>query len=141
MKETLKNQKGNDTMEKKITKRAMFTGVINFINSGEFGVENLTSEKAVEMLRHELELLERKNSSERKPTAQQIANDAIKIAILDCMEENRLYTVTEILKAVPECNEMSNQKVSSLMRQLKEENIVEKVVDKRKTYYQLAERV
>jgi hypothetical protein len=87
---------------------------------------------------HELELLEKKNSSEKKPTAQQTANEGIKTAILEGMKPNRLYTITEIQKEIPECAELSNQRVSALIRQMVGNEIV-RTEDKRKAYFSLAE--
>lgn len=124
-------------MEKKITKREMFRGVINFINSGEFGVEGLDDVKAIEMLNHEIELLERKNASDKKPTAQQTVNNDIKDAIFDGMEDDRCYTVTEIIKEIPECRELTNQRVSALLRQMKIDGLVEKIEDKRKSLFRV----
>lgn len=95
------------------------------------------AEKA--FVEHELELLAKKNASEKKPTAQQTANEGIKTAILDGMTSGRLYTVTEIQKEIPECAELSNQKVSALIRQLKDTGLVVKTEDKRKSYFSLAE--
>ena len=63
----------------------------------------------------------------------------IKDAIVEGMVKNRLYTVTEIIKEVAECNELTNQRVSALLRQLKDEGKVVKTIDKRKSYFQLAE--
>ena len=92
-----------------------------------------------EFIAHEVELLNKKNSAEKKPTAQQTANEGIKTAILDGMTAGRLYTVTEIQKEIPECAELSNQKVSALIRQLKDAGLVVKTEDKRKSYFSLAE--
>ena len=94
--------------------------------------------KLVEFINHEIELLEKKNSSEKKPTAQQTANDGIKTAILDGMEEGKMYTITEIIKAIPECADLTNQRVSALMRQLIEAKLITRVEDKRKAYFTLA---
>ena len=92
-----------------------------------------------EFVKHEMELLAKKNSAEKKPTAQQTANEGIKTAILDGMTSGRFYTVTEIQKEIPECAELSNQKVSALIRQLKDAGLVVKTEDKRKSYFSLAE--
>ena len=89
-------------------------------------------------MEHELELLAKKNSTDRKPTAQQTANEAIKSAILEGMTSGRFYTVTEIQKEIPECNELSNQRVSALLRQMVGNEIV-RTEDKRKAYFSLAE--
>lgn len=85
------------------------------------------------------EQFEKKNSAEKKPTAQQVANDAIKSAILAEMEDNRLYTITEMIKVLPSCADLTNQKVSALVRSLVEDkHSIEKIVDKRKSYFRKA---
>ena len=86
---------------------------------------------------HELELLARKNSADKKPTAQQVANENIKQAILDGMERDRLYTVTEVIKAIPACSDLTNQRVSAILRGMIGDTI-ERVEDKRKAYFRLA---
>ena len=89
-----------------------------------------------EFIAHELELLAKKNTSEKKPTAVQIANEALKQTIMDVLNGNGgLMTVTDIQKSCEELSELSNQKVTALIRQLKEDGKVEKVEDKRKSYF------
>ena len=97
------------------------------------------SEAEIAFVEHELELLAKNNSGEKKPTAQQVENDNIKTAIAEGMTPNRLYTVTELIKEIPECAELTNQRVSALLRQMKDDGIVTKTVDKRKSYFQIAE--
>ena len=113
---------------KKMTKAQMFAQIkANYpLNADE-----------VAFIDHELELLSKKNSAEKKPTAQQTANEGIKVAIVEGMEQNRLYTVTEIIKSVPECAEMTNQRVSALLRQLVDSGAVKRTEDKRKAYFSL----
>ena len=91
-----------------------------------------------EFVAHEMELLSKKNSAEKKPTAQQTANAGIQTAILESMEVNRLYTITEIIKSVPECADLTNQRVSALVRQLVDAGKVIRTEDKRKAYFSLA---
>ena len=93
------------------------------------------TEDEVKFIDHEIELLTKKNSAEKKPTAQQTANEGIKTAIVEGMEPNRLYTVTEIIKSIPECADMTNQRVSALLRQLVEGGKVKRTEDKRKAYF------
>jgi hypothetical protein len=114
---------------KKMTKRDYFNAILSKYP--------LTADEKV-FVEHELELLEKKNSSEKKPTAQQTANEGIKTAILEGMKPNRLYTITEIQKEIPECAELSNQRVSALIRQMVGNEIV-RTEDKRKAYFSLAE--
>ena len=89
-----------------------------------------------EFIEHELELLAKKNTSEKKPTAVQVANEGLKETIMDVLNENGgLMTVTDIQKSCEELAELSNQKVSALIRQLKDDGKIEKVEDKRKSYF------
>ena len=114
---------------KKLTKRDHFNAILNNYP--------LTDEHR-EFVKHELELLAKKNSADKKPTAAQVANESIKQAILDGMEDNRLYTVTEIQKEIPACADLSNQRVSALLRQLKDDALVVRTEDKRKAYFSKA---
>ena len=91
----------------------------------------------VEFIDHEVELLNKKNTSEKKPTANQIANEAVKAEILCAMEFDKLYTCTDIIKEVEVCNGLNVQKVSPLMNQLVEAGKLEKLTEKRKTYFKL----
>ena len=113
---------------KKMTKAQMFKQILDTYPLTE-------AEK--EFVKHEMELLAKKNSAEKKPTAQQTANEGIKTAIVEGMERNRLYTVTEIIKEIPACAEMTNQRVSALLRQLVEGGAVKRTEDKRKAYFSL----
>ena len=91
----------------------------------------------VEFIDHEAELLSKKTSAEKKPTAQQVANAGIATAIIEGMEPNRLYTVTEVIKSIPACADLTNQRVSALLRQLVEAGKVKRTEDKRKAYFSL----
>ena len=84
---------------------------------------------------HELELLAKKNSAEKKPTAVQVANDGIKDAIYEGMTEGTLYTITDLIKSVDACAELTNQRVSALVRQMIADGKVERIEEKRKAYF------
>jgi DNA-binding transcriptional regulator GbsR (MarR family) len=116
---------------KKITKRDRFNTLLNM-------TEVKADPDMVAFIEHELELLAKKNSADKKPTAQQTANEAIKSAIVEAMEPNHLYTVTELQKSVAECADLSNQRVSALLRQLKDDGVIVRTEDKRKAYFSLA---
>ena len=90
----------------------------------------------VEFIDHELELLAKKNSAEKKPTAQQTANAGIAEAIVAHMqaEPNRLFSITELIKEVPACADLTNQRVSAIVRGLIGSS-VERIEEKRKAYF------
>lgn len=112
---------------KKMTKAQMFAQIkANYA---------LTADE-VAFIDHELELLAKKNSAEKKPTAQQTANKGIADAIVAVMsaEPERLFTITDLIKSVPECAELTNQRVSAIVRNLLGVS-VERVEEKRKAYF------
>lgn len=112
---------------KKMTKREMFEQIKNSYN--------LTPAE-VAFIDHELELLAKKNSAEKKPTAQQVANEGLKSTIIKVLTDNGgLMTVTDVQKSCEELSALSNQRVSALLRQLKDDGKVERVEDKRKAYF------
>ena len=78
-------------------------------------------------------------SKSNKPTAKQKANEEIKEKLMEILfaEPTRLFTISEICKAYTD-EELSNQKVSSLIRQLVAEDKVKRTEDKRKAYFSIA---
>ena len=93
----------------------------------------LTDEEKA-FIEHELELLAKKNSAEKKPTAQQVANAGVADAIYEGMVEGTLYTITDLIKTVPECADLTNQRVSAIVRGMIGTK-VERVEEKRKAYF------
>ena len=92
-----------------------------------------------EFIAHEMELLSKKNSAEKKPTAQQVANVGIQTAILNGMEVGKAYTITDLIKSVSECADLTNQRVSALVRQMVDGGSVERFEEKRKAYFRKVE--
>ena len=78
---------------------------------------------------------EKKNGVGKKPTANQVANDGLRSAILAEMENGVYYTITDMMKKLPSCAELSNQKISALIRTLVTNGNVEKLVEKRISYF------
>ena len=115
--------------EKKMTKREKFE-MLKALS------EVQANPMLTEFIEHELELLAKKNTSEKKPTAQQKMNEGLKQTIIDVLTENGgLMTVTDIQKSCMELSELSNQRISALLRQLKDDKVVNRVEDKRKAYF------
>jgi protease II len=113
-------------MSKKMTKKEMFAQIkANY---------NLTDAE-IAFIDREIELLEKKNGGIKKPTKQQEINNGLKEVILDHMEYGEKYTITDLMKQVPELAELSNQRVSAIVRGLKESGLVDRVEEKRKAYF------
>lgn len=113
----------------KITKKEMF----NLIK-----VQVADNAEMVAFIDHEIELLEKK-ASKKGETATQKANVGLKAIIVEALgNANAPMTVTEILKSDERLAELSNQKVSALLKQLVETNEVVKTIDKKKSFFSLA---
>ena len=110
------------TTTKKPTKRDNINAILSSYD--------LTPEHR-EFLERELELLNKKNA-DKKPTA----NEGIKEAILEGLVEP--MTITEMQKNIPELAELSNQRISALVRQMVTAGIIIRTEDKRKAYFSKA---
>ena len=117
-------------MEKKLTKREMFTAMLEKYDF---------TDAERDFINHEIELLIKKNSGEKKPSANQIANEGLKDIIVEALGkvEGNGVTITDLIKSDARLGAYSNQKISQLVRQLILTNVVKKVEDKRKSYFSL----
>ena len=113
-------------MEKKMTKREMFEQIKRNYD---------LTQAEIDFIDHELELLAKKNSADKKPTKVQVENEGIKSEILEGMEVGKAYTITDLIKEVPAVAELSNQRVSALVRQLVADGSVVRTEEKRKAYF------
>lgn len=121
----------NSTSTRKPTKRDRFNALL--------AIPQVSADAdLVEFINHELELLDRKNTAERKPTAKQTENAGIKSAILGWMENGISYDASTIVKECPVCEGLTAQRVSALLTQLVNDGAVVKTVEKRKSFYSLA---
>ena len=120
--------------EKKLTKREKFEMIAK--------IDEIKANPILaEFVEHELELLAKKNASgSGKLTATQKANEELKTAILEEMgkEPNRLYSVSEMIKVFPCCNDLSLPKVTALVTQLHKADLIVRVEEKRKAYFKMA---
>ena len=119
-------------MANKITKKEMF----NMIKEVEGVRENPTM---VAFIDHELELLDRKASG-KKPTKTQEENKVLKEEVLAVLSDVGA-TVSEIQNKSDSLSGLSNQKVSALLKQLVDEGLVAKTIEKKKSYFSLVPTV
>lgn len=110
---------------KKITKRE----VINDMLSNETIKGN---EMYVNYLTHELELLDRKKATDVK-TKNQVANENLKEVIVNTLQElDKMVTIAELQKANEVLSTLSNQKISALLKQLVDTEIVKRDKDSKR---------
>ena len=123
IKERVTPTKGIDTM-KKMTKKEMFAQIKS----------HLTDVNEIAFIDHEIELLENKASQTRKPTSTQVENEKIKVVIVDYLSTIESATIGDITKGA-NLEEISNQKMSALLKQLVDSGEVAKTYEKRKAYF------
>ena len=116
-------------VNKKMTKRDYFNELLNI-------AEVKANKSMVDFINHELELLEKKNASKSSAeTKTQKENAGIKENLLNEMESGKAYTISDMQKELACCKELTNQKISALVRQLIGECKVVRTEDKRKAYF------
>ena len=99
--------------------------------------EDAGREDLVDFCEKEIEKLTNRKTSKTK---NQKENEGIKETILEVLAGlNEPITVTDFLKADERVAEYSNQKVSALMKQLVDANKVVKIIEKKKSYFKLAD--
>ena len=111
---------------KKLTKKEKYVMILDYIKDNEM---------LMEFINNELELLSKK-SSRTTPTKTQVENEKIKEKIVTTLVELGKYaTITDIQNANTELADLSNQKISALLKQLYDNKVIDKVIDKKKAYF------
>ena len=111
---------------KKLTKKDYFNELKGLVSDRQ---------DLVDFIDHEIELLSKK-SSRTTPTKTQVENEKIKEKIVITLVELGKYaTITDIQNANTELADLSNQKISALLKQLYDNKVIEKVIDKKKAYF------
>ena len=92
--------------------------------------------EVVEKLDKMLVQVNKKSSANRKPTATQLENEDLKVKIKEYLKDTgKKLTVSEMMKEIEGLEELSNQRVTSLVTFLYKEGKIDRVVEKRKAYF------
>lgn len=111
---------------KKLTKKDYFKELKELV---------IDRQDLVDFIDHEIELLTKKGSKST-PTKTQVENEAIKEKIVATLVGlDRYATITDIQNANVELADLSNQKISALLKQLVDTNVIDKMIDKKKAYF------
>ena len=110
-------------MTNKMTKKDYF----------KMAIAETSNAELIAFFNHEIELLERKNSSGSKaPSKTQVANETLKAEILEMMANDTRYTVSELDKLM---GIGSPNKTNALVKQLKDSGLVIRTVEKGRAYF------
>ena len=119
----------SNTKSEKITNRKALSYVIDNCEIPAEVKDKLTAMVAA---------LDKKSSAERKPTAKQTENAAIRAEVVEFINlnfEGDGFTCSDLIKVCPVCEGKSNQFVSALLRQAFLAGEISKGTVKRRTYF------
>jgi len=113
-----------------MTKREMFTEIRNIVADNE---------EMVAFIDHEIELLDRKSNSSRKPTKTQIENDGFKAEIVAYLTEvDTPKTIKELQAEIPSISGLTNQRITHMLTDLVKAGTLTKEYVKKTPYYSVA---
>lgn len=120
-------------MEKKMTKKEMFALIASL---------NATNSAIVEFCNHEIELLENKKSKGNAKANEKVTKE-VEIVYSALVSVNKAVTASELIAETDlsalenESGVVSTQKVSAMLKKLVDSGRVEKLTDKKKTYFKI----
>ena len=124
-------------MANKITVKDYFMEVRGIVENAQIEEDQRT--RVLEFLDSRIAQVNAKNASRsNKPTKTQAENMEYENAILEGMAEGTSYTVTEIQRTVQAVSELSNQRISHMMRDLVHKELVTRSEVKGKAYFSKA---
>lgn len=123
---------------KKVTKRDYFEMIKGICGDRE---------DIVNFCNHEIELLSRKNSKSGATKTQKENLIVAEMLVDELAKVNKPTTITDLMNAsdtiqnytLENGNKLTNQKISAIFKQLVENKTIVKVVDKKKSYFSIAD--
>jgi len=113
-----------------MTKREMLAEIRNAV---------IDNAEMVAFIDHEIELLNRKSTSPKKPTKTQMENDAFKAVIVDYLTEvDAPKTIKELQTEVTELGGLTNQRITHMLTDLVKAGKLTKEYVKKTPYYSIA---
>lgn len=113
--------------DKKKTKKELFNEILNVV----------TTQEHKDFIMREIEMLDKKSNS-KKQTEQQKINETIKDEIMSVLNiSDEPMSIPDMQEASEELKQYANQKISSLLTQLKKAEQIERTEVKGKAYFKL----
>lgn len=113
-----------------MTKKEMFAEIRNLV---------IDNAEMVAFIDHEVELLEKKSSAPRKPTATQIENDGFKAEIVAFLAvADAPKSIKELQAEIPSISGLTNQRVAHMLTDLVKAGTLTKDYVKKTPYYAVA---
>ena len=112
-----------------MTKKEMFAEIRNIVADNE---------EMVAFIDHEIELLDKKRTSARKPTKTQLENENFKADIITALTEaDAPVTIKELCAICPSIAGLTNQRVTHMLTDLRKNGQVARTYVKKIAYFAL----
>jgi len=113
-----------------MTKKEMFTEIRNVV---------IDNAEMVAFIDHEIELLDKKRMSAKKPTKTQLENDAFKAEIVAHLANvDAPKTIKELQAEIPSISGLTNQRITHMLTDLVKAETLAKEYVKKTPYYSVA---
>ena len=113
-----------------MTKKEMFAEIRKAV---------ISNEEMVAFIDHEIELLNRKSGSPKKPTKTQVENDAYKATIVEYLTTvDAPKTIKEMQAEIADIAELTNQRITHMLTDLVKAGTLTKEYAKKTPYYSIA---
>ena len=112
-----------------MTKKEMFAEIRKAV---------ISNEEMVAFIDHEIELLNRKSGSPKKPTKTQVENDAYKATIVEYLTTvDAPKTIKEMQAEIADIAELTNQRITHMLTDLRKDGKVARTYVKKVAYFAL----
>ena len=112
-----------------MTKREMFVAIREIVADNE---------EMVAFIDHEIELLNKKSGTPRKPTATQQENETFKAGILVVLAEaDAPVSIKELVERYPAIEGLSNQRITHMLTDLRKRGEVKRTYIKKVAHFSL----
>lgn len=123
--------------ERKLTKKERFGIMKEIVERADINEDERA--EALEFIEKEIALLNKKRASGTKTTKQKENDELVEKLYGALVEIGRPVTISELQAENEDFGALSNQRVSALMKKLKDAGRVNRVDDKKKAYFSIAE--
>lgn len=117
--------------QNKMTKKDWFAVLVGIVEGSDYA----DKDGALEFINHEVELLEKKSGKTGKTKTQKENEVLVEQVLAELANMDKPMTVSELQGASEFFAQFSNQKLSALLKKLKDAERIDKVVEGKKSYF------
>lgn len=129
MSKHLKIRKRVKKMEKKATKKEMWTAILTDLENADIADKS----RKLETVNHELELLNNRRTTKGTQTATAVLNESLALELYDKMNENQYYRASEVMQLLDEVG--STSKATAVLNSLCNMEKAERIKEKGRAYF------